>query len=440
MEHSNSEYTDVVIYKGRDPKECVLNGIDKLGGISNFIKDDDQVFIKFNLSLPQGFPSHTNMDTLGAIIGSCLKAGAKKIYVGSFPIKGMTIKSISDLLGLKRFFLKIGAELVFLDNSDYYYQKNIDVKHLKIIKNRNFSIVKVNGKEITFPKIILESDKYISVNQLSVDPIFKVRLSILNSYSATTYKYQENLVRTNSLKEFASLVSDLYSLKKPDLVINDIFYILEGAGPHIYRDSNFKKTGLMVLGTDTIAVDMITLKLINANNILYEEAVNRNLGIHDISRINIIGENPDNIKISVKECVSKLEDINVPNFHIKAGKMFLGEFEQAYHLLNLLKSYMIKDIKYLSKTSFLIGINPPEPEILNNIILFGDNAIKSTKLKKNMRFLKLTGNPPNFLECIGSLVKFFGKGIVPTSNFFQKVNKAYMNQRTKRQLKIWEAL
>jgi len=440
MEHSNSENTDVVIYKGRNPKDCVLNGIDKLGGISNFIKDEDQVFIKFNLAILQGFPSHTNMDTLEAIIGSCLKAGAKKIYVGSFPINGITIKSISDLLGLKRYFLKIGAELVFLDNSDYYYQKNINVKYLKIIKNRNFSKINVNGKEIIFPKIILESDKYISVNQLSVDPIFKFRLSILNSYSATIHKYKDIIIRTNSLKESASLVSELYSVKKPDLVINDIFYILEGAGPYIYKDSNFKKTGLMILGTDAIAVDMITLKLINTNTILYEDAVYRNLGFHDISRINIIGENPDNIKISIEECVSKLEDINLPKFYIKAGKMCLGEFEQAYHLLNLLKSYMIKDMKYLSKTSFLIGLNPPEPEILNNIILFGDNAIKSTKLKKKMKYLKLTGNPPNFLECIGSLVKFFGKGMLPTSNFFHKVNKAYMNQRTKRQLKIWEDL
>ena len=440
MEQSNSEYTDVVISKGKSPKECVFNGIDKLGGIYNFIKDEDQVFIKFNLTLPQGFPSHTNLDTLEAVIKSCLEVGAKKIYVGSFPINGITINSISNLLGLKRYFLKIGAELVFLDNSDYYNQKNLNAKHLKIIKNRNFSKVNLNGKEIIFPKIILESDKYISLNQLSVDPIFKLRLSILNSYSSTKNKYQDNIFRTDNLKEFVSFVSKIYSLKKPDIVINDLFYILEGAGPYIYKDSNLKKTGLMILGLDAIAVDIITLKLININNILYEEAVNGNLGIHDISRINIIGENPDNIKINIKECVSKLEDINLPNFYIKAGKMYVGEFEQAYHFLNFLKSYMIKDIKYLFKTSFLIGINPPEPETLNNIILFGDNAIKSTKLKKNLKILKLPGNPPNFLECIASLVKFFGKGNVPASNFFQKMNNAYMNKRTKRQLKTWEAI
>jgi len=225
MEQSNSEYTDVVISKGKSPKECVFNGIDKLGGIYNFIKDEDQVFIKFNLTLPQGFPSHTNLDTLEAVIKSCLEVGAKKIYVGSFPINGITINSISNLLGLKRYFLKIGAELVFLDNSDYYNQKNLNAKHLKIIKNRNFSKVNLNGKEIIFPKIILESDKYISLNQLSVDPIFKLRLSILNSYSSTKNKYQDNIFRTDNLKEFVSFVSKIYSLKKPDIVINDLFYI-----------------------------------------------------------------------------------------------------------------------------------------------------------------------------------------------------------------------
>ncbi len=443
MEQSNSEFTDVVISKGNLPKECVLNGLDKLGGISNYVNDGDQVFIKFNLTLPQGFPTNTNMDTLEAIIKSCIDGGAKKVYVGSFPFKGITVKAISDLLGLKSYFLKIGAELVFLDYSDYYHQKNINAKHLKIIKNRNFSKVNVSGKEFRVPKIILDSDKFITVNQVNVDPIFKLRLSILNSYILSVNSYQDKISRSNSLKDLSSHIVDVFSLRKPDLVFNDIFYILERAGPYIYKDSNLKKTGLMIIGSDAVAVDTMTLKLLNyelMENKLLQEAVNKNLGISEISKIKVIGENLDNIKIIIEDCVSQLEDINLPNFSIKTGKVSLGDFEQAYHFLNFLKTNMIKDIKYISKTSFLIGENPPEPEFSDNIIIFGKSAIESIKLNKKKNALKLPGDPPNIFDCIDLLVKYYGKSHVPTLNFFQNLTNTYLNTKIKQKLKIWDGI
>ena len=96
MEQSNSEFTNVVINKGSTPKECVFEGIEKLGGITNHISDGDQVFIKFNLTLPQGFPANTNMDTIEAIIESCRKAGAKKIYVLE-PVESKQKKALETL-------------------------------------------------------------------------------------------------------------------------------------------------------------------------------------------------------------------------------------------------------------------------------------------------------------------------------------------------------
>jgi len=58
MDLINSEIVEVAIVKGETPKETVLNGIDKLGGISKYINDGDQVFVKFNLYVPNILPSH----------------------------------------------------------------------------------------------------------------------------------------------------------------------------------------------------------------------------------------------------------------------------------------------------------------------------------------------------------------------------------------------
>lgn len=471
MDQSNLDYTEVAIIKGVNSKVSVLDGINKLGGISKYVKSGEQVFIKFNLRLPYGFPTNTNLDTLEAIIQSCNEAGAKKVIVGGFPFKGMPIKAISDSLRLKDYFKNIGAELAFLDNSNFFSQKGFDTHKLKLIKARSFSKVEINNKEFMIPKVIQESNKLISVNQVNVDPVFKFRLSLLNCFSLVPNSYQkiekvlskgkDYFLQDQYKQNLVSKIIDIFTIKKPNLIINDLFYILEGAGPYIYTDSNLKKTGVVVIGSDAVAVDRITSKIINLdviNNDLLLEARKRNLGISDLSKIKVIGEKLENFDINIEHCVYKLEDINLRNFSINLGQICSGCYEQAYHLLNLMKTNMVKDLKYISPdNSLLLGENPPEPENLdNNIILFGDCAInstkrqdfrkkvnehkKGTKIKYNKRILEIPGCPPDIFNSIDLLLKFYGKNNVPTLNLLDKTNRFYFHQKIREKLKLWEAL
>ncbi|MHA1257056.1 MAG: DUF362 domain-containing protein [Promethearchaeota archaeon] len=467
MDQLNSDIAEVVINKGDSPEESVLDGIEKLGGISKFIDDGDQVFIKFNLRLPFGFPTNTNLDTIKAIVQLCNQAGAKKVYVGGFPMEGLTVKAISDSLGLKDYFKNIGAELVFLDSSDLFSQRGIDTNKLKAIKKRAFEYKSITNdykpkiaiyRKYGIPKIILESDKLISINQVNVDPIFKVRLSLFNLYSLIPNRYQkienklkggrEYLLKDKYKQDLASKIIDVYSIKKPSLVVNDLFYILEGAGPLIYKDSNLKKTGIVVIGSDAIAVDSITLKLLNLDpehDILLSMAKKRNIGVTELSKIRIIGENLENIKINVENCIYKLEDINLRNFSIKMGQFCSGCFEQAYHLLNFMKTNMIKDLKYLShKNSLLIGDNPLKSEdIDNDVIIFGNCAIRSTKnhpLRKNKKVMELFGCPPNLFNSIELLLKMYNKDDIPMLSLFEKLYKYYRPKNLTEKLEKWEGL
>jgi len=471
MDQLDSDIAKVVITKGNSTEKSVLDGIEKLGGISKFIDNGDQVFIKFNLRLPFGFPTNTNLDTLKAIVQLCNQAGAKKVYVGGFPMDGITVKAISDSLQLKDYFKNIGAELVFLDKSNLFSQRGLDANKLKTLKKRALEYIKINNKNYLIPKIILESDKLISINQVNVDPIFKARLSILNSYSLVPNKYQkiENelrggrdyLLKDQYKQDLASKIIDVYTIKKPSLVVNDLFYILEGAGPFIYKDSNLKKTGIVVIGSDAIAVDTITLKLLNLDpehDSLLSMAKKRNIGITELSKIRLIGENLENIKINIEYCIYKLEDINLRNFSIKMGQICSGCFEHAYHLLNFMKTNMIKDLKYLSyKNSFLIGDNPLKSEnVDNDILIFGDCAIRSTKnhpirrrlrksekktnTKSNKKVMELPGCPPDIFNSIELLLKMYNKNDIPMLGLFEKLYSYYRPKNLKEKLEKWEAL
>lgn len=468
IENSNMNSTEVAIIKSSSPSGAITDGIEKLGGISGFVENGDQVFVKINLRTPGGFPVNNNFETIKTIINFCKEAEAKKIFVGSYPFNKLKTDSVAKTLGIQSYIEKLGAEFVFLDDQNKYPLKSVEI----------------NGKTIDFSKVILESDRLILLNQVSVDPLFKCTISLLNTYSLVSNQFQKIQKNVRSGKDYLHLdqykqdlitnILDIFSVKKPSLVINDLFYFLEGAGPFIYKDSNLKRTNLIVVGNDAVAVDLITLRLFEIdllNSDILLEARNRRLGITDIPNIRLIGENLEDIELTVDFCVSKLEDINLKNTYMKAGRICSGCFKEAYHLLNLMKTHMTKDLKYIIKQSFLVGEKPPKPESLENIILFGDCAIESTenrefrktiitnnkdyveiakkKLKKdykaqdktkvkervNKKIVELPGCPPSRFDCLNSLISFYGKGQVPNLFFFNNLIKTYYNQETDKKTK-----
>ncbi len=486
---SKSKKLEVAISKANTPKETLLKGIEILGGISKFIDEGDQVFIKFNLNLPGGFPTNTNFDVLEELIKSCKEGGASKISLGSFPVNGIPIKVLSDILNLKDYFKTIGAELAFLDNSNYYDNKDLSIEQLKKIKRDSFTNVKINENDYPIPNIILNSNKFISVNQINVNPLFKFNLSLLNSYSIIPAKYrkigktQHSTIEYNSAdqykKDIISNILNIFTVKRPNLVINDLFYLLEGAGPFIYKDSKIKKTNLMILGEDAISVDLITLKILNFeidDCELLQQAQSKNFSVPKISDIKVLGEKIEENSMNVKLCFSKIEDIKLKNIFTYPGKYCSGCFKQAYHLINFMKTYMVKDLTYNSTNSFLIGESPIEPEKMGNVILFGDCAINSTKNykfrklivesrknliaeakaklfkeskskkrpkikeKPNKNILELPGCPPDIFKCLELIMKYYGKKNVPNLNLLTKMNEFWVNGKLLDELKNWEVL
>ena len=484
-EESDFKNAEVAIVKGDIPKSTILKGIEALGSISKFIKEGEQIFIKFNLSQPTGFPTNINFDVLESLITACKKAGVSKINVGSFPFKSISINSISNVLNLEEYFRNLGAEFAYLDNSDLFNKKNIKKDQLEKLSGESFSKITINEKEFLVPKVIIDSDKFIVVNQVSVNPLFTLNLSLLNSYSIVPPKYQE--IETNDSqdnnyvsldkykKDLISNMLDIHSIKQPDLIINDLFYFLEGAGPCIYRDSNLQKTGVMVLGNNAVSTDLITLKLLNIETQNYKlilEAHQRGLGIIDTKLITLIGEDIEQNSIFVELCVSKLDKINLKNFIVNSGQICSGCFKQAYHLLNLMKTHMTKDLKYNPRNAFLVGLNPSEPERFDNVLLFGDCAMRSTnnsnfrkkqiiskkpsskkksskksrekglqnkekiKFKTNKSILELPGCPPNITDCLKLIFKYYGKSNLPNLSLLSNFLKILDNPKTKEKLRI----
>ncbi|TXT57196.1 MAG: hypothetical protein BAJALOKI2v1_520023 [Promethearchaeota archaeon] len=472
MSEPNLRSPEVAIVKEETPEAAIRIGFNQLGGISEFIQEKDTVFIKINLSLPQGFPVHNNLDSLKGLIKICKRAGANKISVGSYAYESIPIKIISDFTGIKELCEELGANFLFLDNSDLYLDTKISKEDLSQKKQETLKSITKEESEIEIPREILEADKLIFLNQVNVHPTFGLTLSLLSSYSMIPNKYQsiekfpsdkdaQINIQENYNEFLTSDIIEVFSVKKPDFVINDLFFMMEGAGPFIYSDSNVKKTNLMVIGNDAISVDTITMRIMDLNvfkNDLMVKARENRLGPEKLSEIKIKGENVEDVQFKPKLCHSELQDIDLFNTSIKSGSVCSACFAKAYHLLNFIKTNMIKDLKYLKNWSFLIGKKPESPDNLENIVIFGDCAIESTqnadfrkfktksllfkkeKEKENKSILELPGCPPKPFECLKSIYDFFGKLTMPNLKFMLKEISQYYNKEYKKKVKIWEDL
>ncbi|MHA1670113.1 MAG: DUF362 domain-containing protein [Promethearchaeota archaeon] len=448
MSQPDTDIVNVAIAKGDTPLHTYSETLTKLGGMDKFVSKNDRIFIKINLNTPEGFPVNTSFTLIKKLIKSCKKSGASDILLGSYSSKGVKIRVIDNLLKINELVKPLGAQLLFLEEDS----------------------------ELGLLDIIQNCDKFFVVNQVNVDPLFDCTLSMMNSSEIEIQNSQksteQDLEGDFYKKELVSKLLHVYKKRKPDLILNDLYHVMEGAGPYIYKDSNLIKTQLMVGGIDPIAVDFITLKLLDINpleNPIIIGAREKNIGISDINKINIIGEDLESSKVKITFCKKNLEDITLHNCSIKTGSMCSGCHYLAYHLLNTMKTYMTKDLKYITRQSILIGNNPPEPDSKKNIILCGNCAIKSTvnssfrtiitskesiplsdkiksifnkekKLSKklktmektNKQILNIPGCPPNLNSTIKLISNYYGKQQVPNLYLYNNLIETYISTNNKK--------
>ncbi|MGV9205033.1 MAG: DUF362 domain-containing protein, partial [Promethearchaeia archaeon] len=353
MSSAKSRGYKVSVGKGKTRKEAYQRCIKSLDGLSNIIDKNDKVFIKCNLQLPNGFPTNTSFETLKHVIESCKSAGAAEIMVGDFPYDGISLKKMDDLLGIDNFLREIGASLAFLDNSQHFRSDDLEPEQLKLIKDREFKEITQNGETYLYPKVVLNADKLIVLNQVNVDPVFKVRYALASTISLISNEQQkvinpkddneEYLQKDEYKRKLISKIIDVHSIKPPDLVINDCFYIMEGAGPYIYEKSKLKKTNLVMAGTNALSLDLVLLNLFGLEvfeHQLITECQENQLGPSDLSDIELLGaiSEIEHNKIDIFPPVTRAELVNLINLSIKEGSLCSGCKKSLYHLLNLIDS------------------------------------------------------------------------------------------------------
>ena len=104
--------------------------------------------------------------------------------------------------------------------------------------------------------------------------------------------------RAPRAKEFAPIILDIFSIRKPDLTIVDAVVSMDGNGP---SGGRLRKTDFIIASSDAVAIDSVLMKIIGMKVFdLYtnKEAHERGLGVTNLDEIEILGESIANVRVN----------------------------------------------------------------------------------------------------------------------------------------------
>lgn len=262
---------DLVAVRGGEPDAMFDVGIEALGGMKNFVKKNQTVLLKPNMSFASvpDKAATTNPILVKRIIEQCYKAGAKKVYV----IDHLLVVNDNELNGIAKTAKDAGAEVYPADEEKYYQEVKIP-----------------GGKSLTstlIHELVVKSDVFINVPILKHHGGAKMTCALKNLIG-TTWDMKE--FHTNGLDQ---CIADISLFRKPVLNIVDAYYVLTEGGPRGRSNSKIINPKMQFISTDIVAVDSVSLKQARQWGFVLGEvpyikmAYEHHLGKMDVSNMNI---------------------------------------------------------------------------------------------------------------------------------------------------------
>src|SRR5680860_76495 len=225
----------------------IREGIEELGGMSEFVKPGQRVLLKVNLLMKktpeQAVTTHPSV--IEAVVKLVQEAGGIPI-IGDSPGGPYTVNvlnSIYERCGMKDLSDRTGA--ILNENVE-----QVTVPH---------SLGKVM-KSLTVTKAVADADVIIPISKLKTHSLmtFTGAVKVLFGVIPGLLKaeYHVKLQRPN---DFAEMLVDICSRVKPTLNIMDGCLAMEGDGP---SSGVPRKVGALLMSTDPFALDVVATNLI----------------------------------------------------------------------------------------------------------------------------------------------------------------------------------
>lgn len=220
-----------------DTSKLVRAAVDAIGGIGTFIKDNDTVCVKPNISFAANVDcgATTNPDIVKQVVQLCLDAGASRVIILDHTIQNPELCVERSRIE-EAIIDKSKVSLSTLSQERQYTE--IDVPQGKELRSIKIAKALQNAKLINLPTAKSHSATGVSLG-------IKGLMGLIWDRGAL---HRVNLHRA---------IADLGTVIKPDLTIVDATRALTSGGPG--GPGKTVKLNTVIAGTDLVAVDSYTV-------------------------------------------------------------------------------------------------------------------------------------------------------------------------------------
>jgi uncharacterized protein (DUF362 family)/Pyruvate/2-oxoacid:ferredoxin oxidoreductase delta subunit len=342
---SNVIITRCKDYKKEEVTKKIKDGLDLIGGLEKYIGPAKKILLKPNLlsaTKPEKAVT-THPVFIESIIELIKKIRGDRVSITIADSPGVSnphtvesLKKIYEECGLD-YLDKIPGVNLSLDEESIHasFKEGKVFKHLDVIKP------------------VMEADLIINLPKFKTHSLTRITGAVKNMYGIIHGRTKTVLhTKFMELEKFNDMLIDVFLFKKPVLNIMDGITGIEGEGPG--ASGTFRKTGIILISTDGIAMDHIVAYIMgfDSDNIpLIRRAASRGFASADLNTIVIPGGQLKDYKIS---------DFKLPK-NTPVDLISKNRFLKTYILpfiRNTLSSSPYQDIKNCTMCEICIDICP----------------------------------------------------------------------------------
>ena len=238
---ASKDHPSIAIIHGKDVHKMAAAALDKLGGMSRFIRPGDRVLIKPNVGWDRQpeQAANTSPGLVGAVVDLCRKARASEVWV--------TDVSINDPY---RSFARSGIEEAVHTSGG----------EIKFTTQNDFVLTDLKGKVLkVWPvsRFYHEVDKVINLPIVKQHSLSRCTIAMKNWYGALGGR------RNRLHQDINTSIADLAAAIRPTLTIVDATKVLVRNGPTGGNLSDVSVENTIIAGLDEIALDSYSLRFLD---------------------------------------------------------------------------------------------------------------------------------------------------------------------------------
>ncbi len=274
-------------YRDEAIRAAVMQVLEPLGGLEQFVERGDRVLVKPNLLSPR--PPDAAVTTHPALVRVVVRMVQE---IGAIPIVGDSPGGRGTLTSYAHLLQKTGIQAVIDETGCESACFNAASTVISSEQARTF-------KRFPVADAVLNADVVIGLPKLKTHQLTLLTGAVKLLYGCLpgATKAEYHLHAADSVERFAELLLDLYISLPPALHIMDAVVGMEGNGP---SNGNPRRIGLLMASRSGPALDFVAASIVGFDPLALptvRQAALRGIGPASLADIRIAGEDPATVAV-----------------------------------------------------------------------------------------------------------------------------------------------